>query len=124
MKNAFWRPLTMRLNVFWVSKNQNSMEKIGQTFHICLRSGPRWLTPPPYPTYCQPDRKISVFFSPPFANAVNLKVNSQLTLEPKLQNSDTSQHWQFLRKFPPQPSHIVSLLLWKRSCKKFSSKGT
>ena len=31
----------------------------------------------------------------------NLNVNSQLTLEPKLQNSDTSQHWQFLRKFPP-----------------------
>ena len=44
MKNAFLRPLTMRSNVFWVSKNQNSMEKIGQNFHICLRSGPPLLT--------------------------------------------------------------------------------
>ena len=32
------------------------MEKIGQNFHICLRSGPRGLTPPPTP-YGQPDHK-------------------------------------------------------------------
>ena len=32
---------------------------MGQNFHICLRSGPTGLTPPPF---CQPDRKISVFF--------------------------------------------------------------
>ena len=43
----------MMCNVFWVSKNQNSMEKIGQNFHISFRSGPRWLTPP------DPDREIS-----------------------------------------------------------------
>ena len=43
------------------TQKQNSMEEIGQNFHICLRSGPRWLTPPS-PPYGQPDRKISVFF--------------------------------------------------------------
>ena len=30
----------MRLNVFWVSKNQNSMKKKGQNIYICLQSGP------------------------------------------------------------------------------------
>ena len=35
-----------------------------QYFHICLRSGPRWLTPPslPTPPYGQPDRKKTVIF--------------------------------------------------------------
>ena len=65
MKNVFLRPLTMRKNVFWVSKNQNSMEKIGQNFHICLRSGLRWLAHLPLPPpYGQPDCKISAFFTP------------------------------------------------------------
>ena len=32
MKNAFLRPLTMRKNVFWVSKNQISMEKRVKNF--------------------------------------------------------------------------------------------
>ena len=38
------------------------MEKIGQYFHISLRSRLLWLTPPP--PYGQPDRKISVFWTP------------------------------------------------------------
>ena len=48
--------------MFWVSKNQTSMEKMGQNFNICLQSGPRWLTPSS-PPYSQPDRKISVFLT-------------------------------------------------------------
>ena len=39
------------------TQNQNSMEKIGQNFHICLRS----VADPP-PPYDQPDRKISGVF--------------------------------------------------------------
>ena len=34
---------------------------LGQNFHICLRSGPTGLTPPPPPPYGQPDRKLFVF---------------------------------------------------------------
>ena len=36
------------------TQKQNSMEEIGQNFHICLRSGPRWITPPPHPVYFWP----------------------------------------------------------------------
>ena len=32
MEHAFLRPLTIRSNVFWVSKNQNSMEKNKSNF--------------------------------------------------------------------------------------------
>ena len=39
-----------------------SSEKMSQNFHICLQSGLTGLTPPP--PYGQPDRKISVFFTP------------------------------------------------------------
>ena len=39
-------------------KESNFNEKKDQYFHICLRSGPTGLTPPPYG---QPDRKILVF---------------------------------------------------------------
>ena len=43
---------------------------------------------------------------------VNSQLNSQLTLEPKIQNSDTSQHWQFLRKFPPPAfTHSFSFIM-------------
>ena len=48
MKNAFWRPLTMRWNVFWVTKNQISTLKMGQNIPIWLQSGPRGLTPHPF----------------------------------------------------------------------------
>ena len=32
--------------MLWLSSDQISMLKVGQNFHICLRSGPRWLIPP------------------------------------------------------------------------------
>ena len=34
------------------------LKKMGQNFHICLRSGPTGLTSPP--PYSQPNRKISL----------------------------------------------------------------
>ena len=37
------------------------LKKMGQNFHICIRSGPRWLIPPTPPPYGQPDRKMSGF---------------------------------------------------------------
>ena len=47
MKNAVLRPLTIRWNVFWVSKIHISMLKMVQNFHICLWWGPMGLPPPP-----------------------------------------------------------------------------
>ena len=41
------RPLKMRWNVFWVSKSQISMKKMGQNFHTCLWSGPGGWPPLP-----------------------------------------------------------------------------
>ena len=55
MKNAFLRPLTMRLNVFSVSKNQISMLKMGQNFQIGLQSGIRAAAP-----YGEPDCEKAV----------------------------------------------------------------
>ena len=48
MKNAFETPghWTIRWNLYWRSKNQIPMLKMGQHVHICLRSGPRGMTPP------------------------------------------------------------------------------
>ena len=40
------------------TKESNFNEKMGQNFYICLRSGPRGLTPP----YGQPDHKNTVVF--------------------------------------------------------------
>ena len=48
-----------------------TIEKMGQNFHICLRSGPTGLTPPPL--YGQPDRKISVFFNDFFPKSLGKK---------------------------------------------------
>ena len=45
-----------------MSKESNFNDKEDQNFHICLRSGPRWLTPP----YSQLNCKISVFLRLPF----------------------------------------------------------
>ena len=57
---------------FWDSSQWDKMGfecqrikwKKDKNFHICLRSGPRWLTPParPFPPYGQPNCKIFVFF--------------------------------------------------------------
>ena len=52
--SSWHNPIFCNPLIFW-KKDQN--------FHICLRSGPRWLTPPS--PYGQPDRKISTFFYAP-----------------------------------------------------------
>ena len=60
---------------FCVSKNRRFLVQkhcfkpflVGKNFHICVRSGPRGLTPPPYG---QPDRKISVFTTPVCMNSI------------------------------------------------------
>ena len=59
-KVHFWDPSQWDKMCFERRRIQVQWEK-NQNFHICLRSGPRWLTPPS-PPYGQPDRKISVFF--------------------------------------------------------------
>ena len=59
MKNAFLRPFTMKYKCVLSVKESNFNEKKDQNFHIWLRLGPRWLTPPPLRSE---GRKISVFF--------------------------------------------------------------
>ena len=49
--------------MFWVSKNQNSMEKTGKNFHSCLGQGRGGWSP--LAPYGQPDRKISFFYGFP-----------------------------------------------------------
>ena len=71
----FWQPRQGRENCIFdtlynekrcvLSVKESNINEKNQNFHICLRSGPRWLTPPfpthpPHP-YGQPDHKISVF---------------------------------------------------------------
>ena len=48
------------------------MVKIGQNYHICLRSGPRWPEVPP-PPYGQSDRNL-IFFTPSLCDVVNVSV--------------------------------------------------
>ena len=59
--------------------------KMGQNFHICLRSGPRGLTS--YPLYDQPDYKISVFFYE-FPNYLKMSINRMIGFVVKILESD------------------------------------
>ena len=60
---------------------------MGQNFHICLRSGPRGLTPSS-PPYGQPGRKISVFFT------TSLKKNTTSYVKMNRDHSINFQSWE------------------------------
>ena len=55
--------------MFLVQKHCFKPFLVGKKFHICVRSGPRGLTPHP-PPYGQPDRKTSVFTTPVCMNSI------------------------------------------------------
>ena len=63
-EKCIFETLHNEINVFWVSKNQILMEKMGHNFHICLRLGLRGLPHRP-PPYGQPDRKYPFFYAFP-----------------------------------------------------------
>ena len=67
-ERCIFETLHNEIKCVWVSKYQISMKK-DQNFRICLRSGPRWLTPPPYSL---PDRNL--FFTPSLCDVVNASV--------------------------------------------------
>ena len=73
IKNAFFETLHNEIKCVMSIKESNFNEKIDQNFHICLRSGPRGLNPPPltvsltvkYPLfYAFPKKNLLLCFRP------------------------------------------------------------
>ena len=69
LDSPFWQPRQGRENCIFetlynekrcvLSVKESNINEKNQKFHICLRSGPRWLTSPP--PYGQPDYEVSIF---------------------------------------------------------------
>ena len=106
---------------------------MGQKFHICLRSGQRWLT-----AYGQPDRKISAFFKTsltPHLNSFDIFYNSMYipakiyelafphVMEQPFQAPQTVQLYGTKKKQRKKNNeckktdHLFSMLLSKVKCK-------